>query len=286
MLVFLLLLCAASLYKIRLTRINETYLDIQETTALKGFFIGLVFLSHMQTYLNPALGGVSYRYALSVINLFGQLMVAYFFFCSGYGVLFSFQTKKDYDKGFLKHRLLKTLVHFDIAIVIYLLVSICIGKQYDLKNYLFCWIGWESIGNSNWFIFVTLILYMITWIAFMIKRKTECSALAMIVIIIVMCCGLWIGLYYTKSSYWYNTLFCYPLGMLIALHNEKLNFILKKNLHYGVSILCSLMVFLVFYMIPNEVAYSICALAFCCIVMLISFKVEVRSPVLLWMGSL
>lgn len=58
MFVFLLALCLVSLYKIKIIKWNDSYLALRETTALKGFFIGLVFLSHLQTYLDPSLGGV------------------------------------------------------------------------------------------------------------------------------------------------------------------------------------------------------------------------------------
>lgn len=284
MFLFLLTLCLVVLYKVKLIGWNEGYLSFQETTALKGFFIGLVFLSHMQTYLDLSLGGVLDRYALSVINLFGQLMVAYFFFCSGYGVMLSFMTKENYDKGFLRHRILKTLVHFDTAILLYILVSVFLGKQYELKNYLLCWIGWESVGNSNWFIFVTLALYLITWVAFRITNKNS-NKFVTIMTVTAICGVLWIVLYYTKSSYWYNTLFCYPAGMIISLYKDRLEHILKHNLYFCVFAVLTIAIFVLTYLVPNELAFSVCAVAFSIVVMIVSTKVEVRSPFLLWMGN-
>ena len=155
-------------------------------------------------------------FARTVIAGIGQLMVTVFFFYSGYGIMEAFARKPDYLKGFFKNRILKTLVHFDLAVLLYLALDYILpGSHYPLDRTLLAFTGWTSIGNSNWFVFCTLALYLLTLLAFAVFRKNRGLAVATVC---VLTAGLIVFLALVKEDYyWYNTLVCYPLGMLWSL---------------------------------------------------------------------
>lgn len=50
-----------------------------------------------------------------------------------------------------------------MALALYLGLHLCFGAQPSLKTILLSMVCWESIGNSNWYIFAILCLYLLTW---------------------------------------------------------------------------------------------------------------------------
>lgn len=160
-------------------------------------------------------------------------MVALFFFYSGFGILQSYATKCEYSSGFFKNRIFKTWIHFVIAVMLYLILSLIIGTKYRTIDYLLAWIGWTSLGNSNWFVFVMLALYVVTWCTFLLigKRFVEKRNVVLAIGVSAFSCTLWLGLFFSgKQSWWYNTLLCHPFGMWFAVFKDKLDIQMSKLL--------------------------------------------------------
>ena len=65
------------------------------------------------------------------------------------------------------------MIHFDIAVALFLICDIILGKHYDLKTVLLAFTGWTSIGNSNWYIFAVIILYFIVLLSFTVFKKKQ-----------------------------------------------------------------------------------------------------------------
>lgn len=284
MFLFLLALCLAAVWKLRSTRFNPAYLGINQTTAVKGFFTGLIFLSHLNTYLDLSLRSTADGYAVKVLLRIGQLMVAYFFFCSGFGILTSYRSDPAYEKGFLKHRVLKLLIHFDIAVFLHLILSLLMKEQHAPLDYVLCWIGWKSLGRSNWFIFVMLALYMTARAAFALRKRTGMSEGAAVAAVYVLSAALWVFLYRTRQDYWYNTLLCFPLGMSVCLHKARIDEACRRNGQYIMLLAAAAVLWFIAYRVAGAVGYSVSAMLFCLLIMMLSMKLEVRSPVLNVLG--
>ena len=43
----------------------------------------------------------------------------------------------------------------------------------SLSRILLSLIGWKSIGNSNWYMFDILLLYVLTYVAFKVTKKQD-----------------------------------------------------------------------------------------------------------------
>ena len=134
-------------------------LSICQTQTIKGIFVITIFFSHFCSYVVfDKWFDIPLR---DYCRWFGQLMVAPFLFYSGYGIFESVKLKGlDYVRFFPKKRILKTLLHFDLAVVLFLVLDVYIQKKVSVSNFMFALIGWESIGNSNWFVFAILCLYI------------------------------------------------------------------------------------------------------------------------------
>ena len=191
-------------------KIFNDYMSHERTTSIKGVFAFIIVMSHMLQYIS--LSGTMDLFARRVIVLIGQLMVTVFFFYSGYGIAESCRRKPDYMKGFFRGRFLKTLLHFDMALVFFALSNVIMGKAYRPVTYLLSLFGWSAIGNSNWFVFCTLALYLLTLPAFLLLRERRQVSIG---VMWVLTLGLVLFLREVKvDSWWYNTLLCYPLGMV------------------------------------------------------------------------
>ena len=191
---------------------NKNYLSKECTSCIKGIFILIVFYSHYISYSTVQLSKDFLMYNMR--NFLGQLMVAMFLFYSGYGIFQSIKTKKEsYVKSIPKNRILKTLFHFDIAVIIFAIINICLGHSIKLSKFIISLTGWESVGNSNWYIFTILCLYLTTYLSFSIFDKNNKKAIILnwilsITLLIVL--SIYKG---PQLGYWYNTLVCYPFGI-------------------------------------------------------------------------
>lgn len=67
------------------------------------------------------------------IYRFSQLVVVMFLFYSGYGVGESFKRKGDgYVKSMPRHRILATLLNFDVAVIVFILLGLALGHPIDI----------------------------------------------------------------------------------------------------------------------------------------------------------
>jgi peptidoglycan/LPS O-acetylase OafA/YrhL len=153
----LLILLVVCLWGIRFPGYREDYLSPDSTTMIKGIFTFLILFSHARGYLTLSDSWTDTVY-MTVQDHLGQLIVAMFLFYSGFGIWESFRKKECYGETFLSRRFLKILVHFDIAVALYIIAQAFIPVHYPARNYVLCWSGWEDVGNCNWFILDILCL--------------------------------------------------------------------------------------------------------------------------------
>ena len=294
MILFLFVLFGLCLYGVRFSNFHKNYLGIPESAAIRGIFIFCVFLSHGRGYIG-GLSGITNQYYLFFLSRLGQLMVAMFLFLSGFGVAESFQKKAGYLGCFLQKRILKTLLHFDLALVFFLIMNLILEIEYPLSTYILCWIGWESIGNSNWFIFDILLLYSLSYICiytqyskrkenensyFEVDFKTLCS--------ITILTGIaWIILFFAKysQSWWYNTLLCYPAGMWYSHYKERIDGTMCRTEYWFLALALVVPAFLFLYRMGNQAAYTLCACLFCLILCLLCMKIRIENAPLRWLGE-
>lgn len=261
------------------------YLSIKNTQAIKGIFIMLVFFSHFNSYIAYC-APMDLVYE-KIISLFGQTMVTLFLFYSGYGIMESIKRKgKLYVKQLPLNRILPTLFRFDCAIIIFLLVSIFITKNgYDAKTIILSFVGWESLGNSNWYVFVILLLYLITYFVFKFQKKDmyfSAVNVVVIIFILIFCCKYW----NIRPRYWYDTSLCFGIGMFYSLFKNKIE---SYNTTFYKWILILLFEILLFVLLELSKSTIIIELLKNCVFSLMvvwfTMRVNICNNVLIWLGQ-
>ncbi len=263
---------------------DPAYVSRERTSALNGFFVLLVFLSHAVTYVQP--GGAADTAYLFVKSQLDQLVVAPFLFFSGYGILCSFCSKgQAYLRRFPLHRFGKVLLQSELAVLLFLLTDLCLKKQYPLRRVLLSFTFWESIGNSNWYLFVVLALYLLVFVSFLLFRGRPVQAT---VLMTLLSAALVFALRFAgKDPWWYNTLLLFPLGMWFALCMPRLECLLFANtLRTVLALLGCAVLFAAMHVLRGRgfVFYELWAACFMACVVLVMSRVHFENALLRFFG--
>lgn len=261
---------------------NTDYLSVETTQTVKGVFIILVFFNHFLSY--APLCSAADLFCKGIIGWFGQAMVTMFLFYSGYGVMESVKRKGvSYVNEIPKKRVLATLVKFDCAVLLYALLKLFLNESFHVTQFLLALVGWKSLGNSNWYIFVILMLYLITYVAFKLCRK-QTAALSLVTVGICALCVV-LAIPGGKEIHWYDTALCYAMGMLFSAYKSNLEAILLKNrmVYLIVLALLAFGVFRDYSFTPLGCIGHNCI--FAAFVLVLTMRVSMRSKVLCWCGK-
>ena len=286
MTLFLAAVLIVSLFGVKVTKANADCLTRSSTSAINGVFVLLVMLSHGVGYL-PQTGALDAAY-LAVRAFLGQLVVATFLFYSGYGIHRQLSSRGEaYAKTLFTNRFLKVLFHFDLAVALFLLVQTLLGERYPAKTILLSFVAWEKVGNSNWYIFAVLCLYLAVFAAYNLIRKNDLAALIAVTVLTGGYVILLARFGNRPSDCWYNTVFCFPAGMWFSRYADKLlPFLQRKWTLWTASLLltAALTVFLVNTRDPW--LYNLRAVAFALFIVLVTMKVKIGNKAVCFAGAL
>ena len=265
---------------------NEDYLSFNTTNQVKGFFIILVFISHVVQYVTrygADLTGYSYNLFWFLHNSIDQWIVSMFLFYSGYGIMESIKIKgMYYIANIPKRRVLNTLINFDIAVILFIIVALLTEKPLSIEKCIFSFIAWDDVGNDNWYIFVIILSYIITYLSFLnsknwTKSANICLLLSLLLIIV---------LGYIKPEFWYNTILCFPAGIFYSMYRYNAESYVRRN--YWIVLTIMFLVLTLIYNIPlfaRGLVYNAFSVTICAIVLLITMKIKINSQILLWCGK-
>ena len=176
---------------------NDDFASLEAMKSLRGFAAIGVLLHHISQedifqnnkVLSPFVGA-------------GAYFVAVFFFCSGYGLIKSLNSKQDYLKGFIKNRIVKAIVlPFYVNVIIYGVLMLVSGIKLPKERWIFNFLGLTMMNEYAWFPIVLALLYLVFYLCFrFIKYRPVCFALILVFII-----GLGIGFCYNGHfAWWYG----------------------------------------------------------------------------------
>lgn len=270
----------------------EKYLDKDQTANIKGIFVILVFFSHYAQYVT--LEGIYDEPYLILREHLNQMVVAMFLFYSGFGMMRSIQ-KKGYSYIYpgLPKRILKVWGNYGIAVILFWILGYLLGKRYSMSRVLLSIIGWESIGNSNWYIFDILIAYTLLFISFgflkLIKSKCLKEYIGCIVFTICTVSFVFILMKSGRQNYWYNTIFLFPLGCWYALLQSKIDRLAMHNEYaYTICIIINILVYFLSFERRWQYGiegYTIWACSFTAMILLFTMKISIKNPILSWFGE-
>lgn len=224
---------------------------------------------------------------LKIDSMIGQLLVVMFLFYSGYGVMESIKKKgKNYVDKIPKHRVLSTLLNFDVAVLIFIILNLILGISKPIDKILFAFTGWTSVGNSNWYIFVIVVCYLLTYIVFSFKANKSYAYRGWFLLLLTFGTLLLLYMYKTKEPWWYNTIICYPSGVLFSIYKKRIEMFIQKR--YWLSVIFVVMSFIVLFNIGRDFAaikYNILSVNFAAIIVIFTMKVKLGNRFLQYLGS-
>ena len=152
-------------------------------------------------------------------------------FYSGYGILESFKKKGNKYIKTLPIKSFIFLIKTEIIIFIFLCNNLLLGIKINLVQYLQAIILRKSIGNSYWFCFTIISLYIYSFFAFFFVKKGIFSIFGILLITII--CFLHIYLvynyYHPKSIISVDTIICFVLGFHYSFFKSFIDLIIQKN---------------------------------------------------------
>lgn len=275
---------------------SQAFISQQTMMPWKGVFICWIFLSHLMGDWNYPLNDLDKAFNV-VNNWFGQIVVALFLFLSGYGVMYSLDKKERYLKTFLGKRVFITWLNFLLVVVIYLIVQSVLGVTYQPIHVLKAFIGLESVGNSNWYIFCILYLYVSTYMSFylathILKKKKAQYCLGTLGVFMLVVVYIVIFRYILQSiTVWYDSIFCYLFGMLFYFVSEKAYKFVISTRVYPVLAIVLPMIYILNAVCRSVVDYNyliyfnIKAVLVIAWILVINVKYQIHNRWLYWCGE-
>lgn len=215
----------------------------------------------------------------------GQLVVAMFLFYSGYGVMKSLKEKgHQYLDTYPKNRLLMTLVHFDFAVACFIVLALMMGRELGLSQILLSLIAWDSVGNSNWYIFIILCCYLSFFLVFKAVRTRYllggCLLLSFLFVGMLVLHGI-------KQPYWYNTMLVFPAGVFYAIYEREAERFIQKR--YGLTLITLFAIVLIIHFLGkyhpgHGLTHNVKAIIFSLLIVGLTMKVKIGNPWLYWFG--
>ena len=288
--VFLIIFCIICFVGVKFAgpgEFNRDYMSKDTTVPVKGIFVLLVFFKHFlgECPLNGDFDG----FALWYRTYIGQTVVTLFLFYSGYGVMESIKKRgRDYVSK-LPIRVLRLWLHFALAVLLYLIFRLATGKRYGIVRIIKAFTGIQSIGNSTWYIIAMLIMYLLTFAAFIAfqfsKRKFLYLPATILTLFVIAYIIITHG--FGISTLWYSTIICYPMGIWYSLLKERIEKILfKGDFLWWLALLISIISFCYSYaMRESAEGYLICMAIFLVTAVLVTMKVRFDNAFLVFFGN-
>ena len=222
----------------------------------------------------------------AILSILGQMIVTMFLAYSGFGIMNSYINKGiSYRNGFLRKRVVKILAHFDIAVALFLFLSLALGTKYTTKEYILSFIGWESIGNSNWFVFDIIILYVISFIGFHIVEKLKLNIKHYVFILTVLCFMFLEIMNISKDGalWWFDTIMAFLTGMMYCAYRHKIEQHLT-GLKWWIAITMLTAIYVILWIKPGMTSAIFSPIVFALLLISLTMKLKISNGILHWLG--
>lgn len=219
---------------------NTLSFKTEKTLPLRGFLALCIIVHHTsQIFLK------THNETFNVIREFwdwGTPVVSVFFFMSGYGLMMSYQKKKDeYLKGFLKKRILKITPPILLSSMIFVLLSVFFPiTEGNIDTSITGWNKDYPFLPTAWYVIVILLYYLAFYMIAVIFRNCKWIHIGMLIFTVLF---IITARKYNFYEYWYQSVIAINVGMLVSSFEKYIFAFYSK---YGKWILLFLVTLLFF----------------------------------------
>ena len=221
--------------------VSDTFLNLAQSKNIQAFACIAIILHHITQQITVY--GMRPKGPITLFNYIGFLFTGLFFFFSGYGLMTSLETKENYLKGFIKHRLPAVIIPFWIINALGVILTAMLRKPaptfieavYDI-------FGARLINSNGWFIIEIVLLYIIFYVLFrFIKNRNIATFLLCVATIAIIVYSFLQGhdtdpnkSHWFKGEWWYNSTITFAFGVLfVRIKDRFAGFCVK---HYSAMI--------------------------------------------------
>jgi len=252
---------------------NEDFLSLDTMKSLRGFAAIGVILHHISQQNYFQMNGI-----LSPFVNAGAYFVAIFFFCSGYGLLKSYDSKPGYLKKFISKRIIKAIVlPFYIDVLLYGAFYAIVKIHLEKEQWIFNLTGLTMMNVYAWFPIVLTLLYLVFFLTFrFVRNRKVCFGIILGFILLMGIgtmieghCAWWTGpknwwcseyyymneakwwmgekIFWFHGEWWANSAPAFFTGLVFANYEKQIIAFFKKDykkrflILFGITELCFLL---------------------------------------------
>ena len=257
----------------------DDFMSVSSTKAVRGLAAVCIILHHISQETAFKEAGVIQAF----LNM-GPVLVAVFFFCSGFGLIKNLDSKPDYLNGFLKNRLFFGIaIPFYVNVIIYGIFHIIYGTHFEPLQWVTNLLGLTMMNKYAWFPIVLMIMYLAFYLIFGKVKNRRLAFFLMFLVIILQ--GLYFSIWghfawwagpknwwlrpngfltakwwmqefttWFFGQWWVNATIGFFIGMLYAAHEESVTAWFKK--HYWLKLAGVLILALLFQALSSFTQYK------------------------------
>lgn len=231
----------------------------------------------------------------------GLLPDGIFFFCSGFGLMYSYINKKNYLKGFLMKRVMPIYIPLVLSNILYIIAEIFMeDKKIDAVAIVKQILGIDLVCASEWFVRVLILFYILFYIFGTICKNSKKFVIAITICIIVYRC---VTIRYENSlAIVISHVFPFIIGIWCAYFDfSKLEYYIKKHYRKILIIFAVITVMSFGYIsvirwhlpitwteskVVNDIAGTMYQNVFVIMVIIISMRLRIKSRVTAFIGAI
>lgn len=277
---------------------NDEFLSLTQSKALQGFCALCIMFHHMSQ--RTCVSWIDRSYVTHGLDLFinaGYLMVAVFFFFSGYGLFKSYKSKSDYFKYYFTRRILPIIIVSVITELMFLIFLMRRNAPLGVTTF----ISQEGPGFFHpytWYIYAIIYLYVAFFISFKLIKKEKPGFIFMIAsaFVYIAVCD-----FFGYGTWWFNSILLFPLGIYTSRFEKQFTEFFRK--FYLPANIISIVLFIVTFVLGNasvaflSVSYTfgrwvefggqaLSAVFFVLILLLWSMKLRIGNKILAFLGKI
>lgn len=267
----------------KLKKFNEDYLSLENTLPLRGTLSIFIVIYHIS-------GHMKHTTLLNAFSQIGYLIVAIFFFLSGYGLYYGYKNKNNYMKGFLLKRLPVVLIPYIIVTAFQGVCLIFMGESIKISDFFASLLGYRMFDETTWYICMLTVLYIVFYLSFRFLSENKSTVVFIILFLLVLTVFMVLPL----EAKWTRSIIAFPLGVMWCKYKNKIDNIIRNN--YYINLLLSGLAFLItcfvkiagVYLNSNLIVFlgnALSSITVCILLSIILNKITLKNKVLLWIGT-
>jgi len=318
-----LLLLVLVLYRAKYSTEGECsafFMSLEQCRMIRGAACICVIIHHLTQQITGY--GSLWRGPITLFSEAGYLFTAIFFFLSGYGLIVNLYGREDYLDHFPARRLSAVLIPFWVINAMIVIVKALVGRGTRHFQTMVMYISGLLLADSNgWFVVEITILYLLFYLSFRFLKNKNISLIVLsAATLLLICWSLTRGhdspeaqIHWFRGEWWYNSTAAFMFGIWYARLRRKMDSLWMKSRAissrvYAVIVAVAAAGFsLIFYAaicVNRRLGYyhtglagrnaslitllfqTAASLAFLILLLLLSRRLTLNSPLLTWIGRM